>query len=364
MSKADYYEILGVSRNATAEDLKKGYRKTALKYHPDRNPDDPQAEDKFKEAAEAYEMLSNTEKRSQYDRFGHEGVNHGGFSGGRRANVDDIFRDFGDIFGGNSPFGSFFGREESTQGSHIRGTDLRIRLKLTLEEIAHGIDKHIKVKRMVKDPRANFSRCNTCQGSGEVSKYVQTLLGRMVSSGRCPQCGGTGQKMQDSPQGVEKSGLLQKEETLSIPIPAGVSEGIQLSMSGKGNEAPGGIGRPGDLLIIIEEVPHLKFERENNNICLHLGISMTDAIFGKECTVPTISGQVKIKIQPGTQGGKVLRLRNKGIQDLESRGIGDQLIYIHVWIPKSVSAEEHKILDQLSQSANFQPPKDIKYTTS
>ena len=355
MSKRDYYEVLGVSRSSTAEEIKKGYRKTALKYHPDKNPDDPNAEESFKEAAEAYEVLSDEEKRSRYDRYGHEGAHLGGSGGGRHANMEDILRDFGDIFGGGSPFDSFFGGG-GRRSSKIKGTDLRIRLKLTLEEIAKGVEKKIKVRRMIVDPRVRFGPCGTCGGSGEVRKAVQTLLGQMVSSTTCPTCGGMGQRMQNRPTGVERSGLTPKEETISIRIPAGVSEGVQLSMQGKGNEAPGGSGQPGDLLILIDEIQNEHFSRDGNDICYHLGLSIPEAALGKHLTVPTLSGNVKIKVQPGTQSGKILRLRGKGIRDLQGEGTGDQLIHIHVWTPKRLSADEQEILEQLSRSPNFRPP--------
>ena len=355
MSKRDYYEVLGVDRNSTNEDIKKGYRKTALKYHPDKNPDNPAAEDRFKEAAEAYEVLSDGEKRTKYDRYGHEGAHARGFGRGRSASVEDIFRDFGDIFGSDSPFESFFGGGERRR-SRIKGTDLRIRLKLTLEEIAKGTEKKIKVRRMVVDPRVRFSSCDTCGGRGEVRRTVQTLLGQMVSSGTCPTCGGSGQRIQHRPTGVERSGLTPKEEMLNIRVPAGISEGIQLSMQGKGNEAPGGAGQPGDLLILIDEQEDVRFFRDGNDICYRLGLSIADAVLGRQLTVPTLSGDVKITVHPGTQSGKILRLRGKGIRGLQGEGTGDQLIYIHVWTPQQISANERTLLKQLADSPNFKPP--------
>ena len=359
MSKRDYYEVLGLERSATAEEIKKGYRKTAIKYHPDKNPNNPQAEENFKEAAEAYEVLSDSDKRNRYDQYGHEGVNARGFGGGQRGNVEDIFREFGDIFGGGSPFESFFGGGgRSKQKGRGKGTDLRIRLKLTLKEIALGSEKKIKVRRMQLDPRVRFKNCDICSGSGEIRKTVQTLLGHMISSSTCNACGGTGQRIAQRPSGVDASGLIAKEETLSIRIPGGVSEGIQLSMQGKGNEAPVGTGRPGDLLILIEELPDDRFERDGNDICHHLGISIIDAALGKETTVPTLFGNVKIKIPAGTQSGKVLRLKGKGIRGLENNETGDQLICIHIWTPKQLNTEERDILEQLSASPNFRPPTE------
>ena len=362
MSKRDYYKVLGVDQHATADELKKSYRKTALKYHPDKNPNDSVAEEHFKEAAEAYEVLSNKEKRAQYDRFGHEGLGQRGAGGGHRVNVEDIFRNFGDIFGSDSPFDSFFGGgggggRGQQRASRIRGTDLRIRLKLTLEDIAQGTEKKIKVRRMVVDPRASFDNCTSCGGSGQTRKTIQTLLGQMVSSGTCPACGGMGQRIQSRPAGGEISGLMPKEETLSVRVPAGVSNGVQLSMQEKGNDAPGGIGNPGDLLILIDEVPNQHFERDGNDIRYHLGINIAEAALGKHLTVPTLFGQVKVKIEPGTQGGKILRLRGKGIRGLQGEGTGDQLIHIHVWTPKKLNNAEKEVLESIADAANFQAPR-------
>ncbi len=355
MSKRDYYEVLGVDKSASADEIKKAYRKVAIKFHPDKNPDNPEAEDKFKEAAEAYEVLSNPEKKQAYDRFGHQGVGGaagGGFGGG--MNMEDIFSQFGDIFGGGSPFESFFGGG-GRGGRRVRkGTNLRIKLKLTLEEIAHGAEKKIKVNRLVTAEGVTFKSCPSCNGTGQVRKVVNTMLGQMVSSSTCPTCSGSGQVVDQRPPGVDGSGLKQQEEVISIKIPAGVTEGMQLSMSNKGNEAPNG-GIPGDLLIVIEEVEHDVLTRDGNNIVFDQYLSFIDAALGTSVEVPTIDGKVKIKIDAGTQSGKILRLRNKGIKDINGYGKGDQLIHINVWTPKSLSKEEKEILESLRGSSNFEP---------
>ncbi len=352
MSKRDFYEILGVDKSATPEEIKKAYRKVAIKYHPDKNPDNPEAEDKFKEAAEAYEVLSNPEKRERYNRFGHAGMNGGGFSGGG-MNMEDIFSQFGDIFGGGSPFDSFFGGG-GTRRRQRKGSNLRIKLKLNLEEIAHGVEKKIKVNRMVKADGVTFKTCSTCQGSGQVRKAVNTMLGQMVSTSTCPTCNGSGQLIDHRPPGVDSSGLVPKEEVISIKIPAGVSDGMQLSMSGKGNEAPGG-GPAGDLLILVEEHHEGPLKREGNNVVFDLYISFIDAALGTSVEVPTISGKVRIKIDAGTQSGKILRLRGKGIEDLNGYGKGDELIHVNVWTPKHLSSEEKSMLEKLRGSSNFEP---------
>ncbi len=353
MAKRDFYEILGVDKSASADEIKKAYRKVAIKYHPDKNPDNPEAEDKFKEAAEAYEILSNPEKKQRYDQFGHAGMNGGGFSGGG-MNMDDIFSQFGDIFGGGgSPFDSFFGGGGGRRRGR-KGSNLRIKLKLTLEEIANGVEKKIKVNRLVQADGVTYNTCSTCQGSGQVRKVVNTMLGQMVSSSTCPSCGGAGQTIGNRPAGVDSSGLVSKEEIISIKIPGGVAEGMQLSMSGKGNEAPGG-GIPGDLLILIEEKEDDVLIREGNNVVYDLYISFIDAALGTSVEVPTIGGKARIKIDPGTQAGKVLRLRGKGIKDLNGYGTGDQLIHVNVWTPKNLTSEERDKLESLRNSDNFKP---------
>src|SRR5690606_34827740 len=336
-------------------EIKKAYRKIAIQFHPDKNPGNKEAEEKFKEAAEAYEVLSNPEKRAQYDRFGHARSGGGGY--GHTMNMEDIFSQFGDIFGGGSPFESFFGGGSRSTRRQRKGSNLRIKLKLTLEEIAQGVEKKIKVHRLVAADGVSFKSCTTCQGSGQVRKVVNTMLGQMVSSSTCPMCNGTGQTVDQRPPGVDSSGLVSKEEIISVKIPAGVSDGMQLSMSGKGNEAPGG-GIAGDLLILIEEVEDSVLKRDGNNIIYDLYLSFIDAALGTTVEVPSIGGRVKIKIEPGTQSGKVLRLRGKGLRDINGYETGDQLIYVNVWTPKKLSAEERATLENLRGSPNFEPKPD------
>ncbi|QMU27582.1 molecular chaperone DnaJ [Adhaeribacter radiodurans] len=361
MAKRDYYEVLGVSKSASADEIKKAYRKIAIKYHPDKNPDDPSAEDKFKEAAEAYEVLSDQDKRGRYDQFGHQGVNGGGYG---HMNMDDIFSQFGDIFGGGSPFGDIFGGGRSSNGRRVRkGTNLRIKLKLDLEEIANGVEKKIKVKRYVacntcggngaKNGTA-LQTCSGCQGTGQVKKVVNTMLGQMVSTSTCPVCDGEGKKVSQNCEVCQGEGRELKEEVIAINVPAGVGDGMQLSMSGKGNVPQRG-GIAGDLLIQIEEEAHPLLKREGNNIIFEQYISFVDAVLGANIEVPTIEGKVKIKIDPGTQGGKILRLRGKGIKDINGYGKGDQLIHINVWTPKHVSNDERQVLEKLRNSDNFVP---------
>jgi molecular chaperone DnaJ len=353
MAKRDYYEVLGVSKGASDDEIKKAYRKVAIKYHPDKNPGDTAAEDKFKEAAEAYEILSNAEKRSRYDQFGHQGVD-GNFGGGGGMNMDDIFSRFGDMFGGGGGgFGDFFGGGGGAPRGRRRGSDLRVRIKLNLEEIASGVEKKIKVKRQKVAEGLTFKTCPSCNGQGQVRKVVNTMLGQMVSASTCPTCQGSGQIIDKKPPGVDSSGLVREEEVITINIPAGVSEGVQLSMSGKGNEIPNGV--PGDLLIVIEELEHKELKRDGNNIHFDLYISFSDAALGTSVEVPTISGRVKVPIQAGIQSGKVLRLRGKGLKDLDGYSTGDQLIHVNVWTPKKVSEEEANLLKKLGQSPNFQP---------
>ncbi len=354
MSKRDYYEVLGVDRSVDKDALKKAYRKIAIKYHPDKNPDDKDAEEKFKEAAEAYEVLSDDEKRGRYDRFGHQGVGGagGGFSGGG-MNMEDIFSQFGDIFGGGNPFESFFGGGGGRGQRMRKGTNLRIKLKLNLKEVAHGVEKKIKVNRLIVDPNTTFKTCASCNGSGQVRKVMNTMLGQMMSTSTCPVCGGSGQTVDSRAEGVDSSGLKREEEVISIKIPAGVTDGMQLSMSGKGNEVAGGI--PGDLLILVEEIEDEVLSRDGNNVIYDLYINFVDSALGTTVEVPTIDGKAKIKIDPGTQSGKVLRLRGKGVKSLEGYGNGDQLVYVNVWTPKKLSSEEKATLETLRESPNFKP---------
>lgn len=356
--KRDYYEILGVAKTASGEEIKKAYRKVAIQFHPDKNPDNKEAEEKFKEAAEAYEILSDSDKRSQYDRFGHSRGN-GGFSG-HNMNMDDIFSQFGDIFGGGgSPFDSFFGGGSSSRGGRRqrKGTNLRIKLKLNLEEIAYGVEKKIKVNRLVRAEGVTFKTCPTCQGSGQIRKVVNTMLGQMVSASTCSSCDGSGQIIDKRPAGVDSSGLVSKEEQISVKIPAGVADNMQLSMSGKGNEAPGA-GAAGDLLILIEEIEDRHLKRDGNNLVYDLYISFVDAALGTNIEVPAVGGKVKIKIDAGTQSGKILRLRGKGLKDVNGYETGDQLIYVNVWTPKKLTSDERTKLESFRDSPNFDPHPD------
>lgn len=366
MAKRDYYEILGVSRNAAQDEIKKAYRKVAIKFHPDKNPDNPEAEDKFKEAAEAYEVLSNPDKRERYNRFGHQGVGGaagGGFGGGG-MNMDDIFSQFGDIFGGGgSPFESFFGGGSGRGQRQRKGSNLRIKLKLTLEEVAHGSEKKIKVKRYVSCDECGgngaqngtaLRACPTCNGTGQIRKVVNTMLGQMVSSSTCPTCSGEGKTIEDKCSKCHGEGRMLQEEVINVKIPEGVGEGMQLSMSGKGNVPKRG-GIPGDLLIVIEEKEDPELKRDGINIVHELYLSFIDAALGTSVEVPTIDGQVKIKIEPGTQSGKILRLRGKGIPDINGYGHGDQLIHLNIWTPKNLTDKEKDTLNSLKDSPNFKP---------
>lgn len=358
MAKKDYYEILGVKRSASSEEIKKAYRKVALKYHPDKNPGNLAAEEKFKEAAEAYEVLNNAKKRQQYDRFGHEGV-YGKTGRGPQMNTEDIFSHFSDIFGAN-PFESFFrGRSQTTQ----RGGDLRIKLKLTLQEIAQSVEKKIKVKRYTACNACGgngaqngtaLSTCSTCKGTGQARRVASTMLGQVITATTCPTCQGVGQTILTPCSACRGEGRLYKEEVLNLKIPAGVRQGMQLSMTGKGNvPAQGGI--PGDLIILIEEKEDDLLKREGTNIHYQLHISFIDAALGSDTEVPTLSGKVKIKLPPGTQSGKILRLRGKGIKDINGYGIGDQLIHVQVWTPPKLTKEEKETIESLRSSPNFVP---------
>ncbi|MGB3616503.1 MAG: molecular chaperone DnaJ [Catalinimonas sp.] len=359
MTKRDYYEVLGVARDAAPEAIKKAYRKLAIKYHPDKNPDDPSAEDRFKEAAEAYEVLSNPEKRQRYDRFGHQGV--GGAAGGPGGmSMDDIFSQFSDIFGGSggggSPFESFFSGGGGGRRAR-RGSNLRIKLKLTLDEVANGTEKKVKVNRLMTAEGVTFKTCTTCQGAGQVRRAVNTPLGQMVSASTCPTCHGSGQVIDQKPLGVDNTGLEQREEVVTLKIPAGVSDGMQLSMSGKGNMPPGG-GASGDLIILIEEQEDTVLKRDGNHVVYDLHVSFADAALGTSIEVPTIGGKVRIKIDPGTQSGKILRLKGKGIRDLNGYSRGDQLIHVNVWTPQQLTREEVEILERFRESPNFNPNPD------
>ncbi len=355
--KRDYYDVLGVSKDASETEIKKAYRKLALKYHPDKNPDDKEAEGKFKEAAEAYEVLSNGDKRAKYDRFGHAGMGGGGFGGGG-MNMDDIFSQFGDIFGGGSPFESFFGGGGGRgPGRARRGSNLRIRVKITLEEVANGTTKKIKVARMKNTGKVSYSTCPTCQGAGRVNRVTETILGRMQTASTCPTCGGDGKVVSSKEAGVNADGLERFEEVVEIKVPAGVSDGMQLNVRGKGNEGPKG-GPSGDLIVVIEEVPSEELHREGSNLHYDLFISISDAVLGTKVEVPTVSGKARISLDPGVQSGKILRLKGKGLPSVEHYGKGDLLVHINVWTPQNLSKEEQKFFEDFSESASAKPKPD------
>jgi len=357
MSKRDYYEILGVSKSATEAEMKKAYRKLALKYHPDKNPGDKEAEEKFKEAAEAYDVLSNSEKRQRYDQFGHAGMGGaagGGFGGGG-MNMDDIFSHFGDIFGGHNPFDSFFGGGGGG-GRRTRtrvGTNIRIKLKLSLEEVTNGIEKKIKYKKKTVAEGTTFESCGTCGGRGQVTRVTNTFLGQMQTATTCPTCNGSGQTVGKRPAGADAHGLVTEEVTTTINIPAGVEEGMQLSVSGKGNEVAGGVA--GDLIVLIEEKAHEHLRREGNNIIYEMYVSFPQAALGDKIEVPTVNGHVRIKLPAGTQAGKIMRLKGKGIPEINGYGTGDQLIHVNVWTPQKLSNDEKEMLKKMGGSGNFEP---------
>ena len=352
--KRDYYEVLGVSKNADEGEIKKAYRKLALKYHPDKNPGDATAEEKFKEAAEAYEVLSNPEKKAQYDRFGHAGMGQGGFGGGG-MNMDDIFSQFGDIFGG--AFGGSFGGSRGGGNRVVRGTNLRVKMKLTLEEIAEGVNKKIKVNKLVNADGVTYKNCQTCNGTGRITRVAQTFLGAMQTQSTCHVCQGAGKMIDKKPADADAQGLKRQEEVIEIDIPAGVEEGMQLSVTGKGNAGPFN-GIPGDLIVVIEEAEHPELKREGENLHFDAHVSFIDAVLGESIEIPTIGGKAKIKIDPGTQSGKVLRLKGKGLPILQGYGQGDLFVHINVWTPKKVSKEEREILEKLRESENFKPNPD------
>ena len=368
MSKKDYYEVLGVQKNATKDEIKKAYRKQALKYHPDKNPCNKEAEEKFKEAAEAYEVLSSDEKRARYDQYGHGGMGNnfgGGFGGG--MTMDDIFSSFGDIFG--DAFGGGFGRSSRGGRSSQRvnkGTNIRVKVKLTLEEFAKGAEKKIKVTKYVPCSTcggtgaaspSDVVTCSACGGTGHTVRVMNTILGQMQTSAPCNVCGGEGKVISKKCPKCYGEGIVKAEEVIPLSIPAGLSPGMQLSVSGKGNAARRG-GINGDLILVIDEEPHPELIREGNDLIYNLFISIPDAILGTHVEVPTIEGKARIKIDAGTQGGKILRLRGKGLPDVNGYGRGDLLVNINVWVPKNLTREEQKTFEQYRNSATFTPKPD------
>lgn len=352
--KRDYYEVLGVAKSASASEIKKAYRKLALKYHPDKNEGDADAENKFKEAAEAYEVLSNSEKKSRYDQFGHAGMGGGGFGGG--MNMDDIFSQFGDIFGG--AFGGAGGFGGPRGGARVvKGSNLRVKMKLSLQEIAEGVQKKIKVNKLVNAPGVTYKDCSACNGTGRVTRVSQTFLGAMQTQSTCNVCRGAGKMIDKKPNDADAQGLKRQEEVVEIEIPAGVEEGMQLSVTGKGNAGPFN-GIPGDLIVVIEEIEHEDLRRDGEHLHYDAYVNFVDAVMGHSIEIPTVSGKAKIKVEPGTQSGKVLRLKGKGLPHVQRYGQGDLFVHINVWTPKKVSKEEKEILEKLRGSDNFTPSPD------
>ena len=377
MEKRDYYEVLGVEKNASADEIKKAYRKKAIQYHPDRNPGDKEAEEKFKEAAEAYDVLSNPEKRARYDQFGHAGMSgaagnggpFGGFGGG--MSMDDIFSMFGDIFGGHGGFGGFSGfggGGGNTQQRYHRGSDLRVKVRLTLKEISTGVEKKFKLKKYVPCPHCHGSgaegnggveTCPTCKGTGSIIRNQQTILGTMQTRTTCPTCGGEGHIIKNKCKECGGEGIVYGEEIVTVKIPKGVAEGMQLSMSGKGNAGKHN-GVPGDLLILVEEEPDKELIRDENDLIYNLLLNFPTAALGGTVEIPTIDGKVKVKIEPGTQPGKVLRLRNKGLPSVNGYGTGDLLVNVSIYVPETLSKDEKKALEEMEKSDNFQPNTSVK----
>ena len=350
--KEDYYDILGISKGASQAEIKKAYRKKAIEFHPDKNPDDKNAESQFKKAAEAYEILSDPQKRSQYDQFGHAAFEGGqGFGGG--MNMEDIFSQFGDIFGsafGGGGFGGFGGQRQRA----ARGSNLRIRVKLTLEEIANGVEKKVKVKRKKQAKGVTYKTCSTCNGTGQVTRITNTILGRMQTASPCTACGGSGQMIDHRPANADANGFVVEEETVSIKIPAGVQDGMQLKVSGKGNAAPGN-GISGDLLVAISEEAHPKLQREGDNLHYDLYVSLPDAILGSSVEIDTVTGKVRLKIEAGVQSGKILRLRGKGIPNINGYSKGDLLVHINVWTPKTLNKEQKAFFEKMRTNEHFEP---------
>ena len=372
--KRDYYEVLGVQKNANADEIKKAYRKAAIQYHPDKNPGDKQAEEKFKEAAEAYDVLSNPDKRARYDQFGHAGMSgaagggggFGGFSGGGFS-MEDIFSQFGDIFGGHFSGGGF--RSSSSGGRRVnRGSDIRIKVRLTLAEIANGVTKKLKINKTVACDKCggtgakdadSYSPGSTCNGTRHVTRVENTFFGRMQTQSVCPTCGGTGKVITSPCDKCKGEGTVRGSEVVEIKIPAGVGEGMMLTVTGKGNAARHG-GVNGDLQVLIEEEPHPELMRDGNDLIHNLNITVTLALLGGTVEVPTVDGRAKIKIAPGTHAGKVLRLGGKGLPDVNGYGRGDELVVVDITIPSKLNAEEKRLVEELSRQPGFQKADSVK----
>ena len=356
--KKDFYEILGITKSATPEEIKKAYRKKAIEFHPDKNPGNKEAEENFKVAAEAYEVLSDPDKKARYDQYGHHAFENGGFGGGQHMNMDDIFSQFGDIFGGAFGGGGFSGFGGGFGGGgqrRVKGSNLRIKVKLTLEEIANGVEKKVKVKRKVQAKGVTYRTCPTCNGSGQIMKVANTILGRMQTATTCHVCSGSGKILDQKPAGADAQGMLLEDDTVSIKIPAGVVDGMQLKVAGKGNEAPGTNSIPGDLIVAIEEIEHESLKREGENLHYDLYISFAEAALGVSKEIDTVSGKVRIKLEEGIQSGKILRLKGKGIPSLNSYGNGDLLVHVNVWTPKTLNKEQKQFFEKMLTDENFIP---------
>ena len=352
--KKDFYEILGISKSADAAEIKKAYRKKAIEFHPDKNPGDAVAEENFKKAAEAYEILSDPQKKAKYDQYGHQAFDgaSGGGGGFGGMNMDDIFSQFGDIFGGGG-FSSGFGGGGGGQ-RRVKGSNLRIKVKLTLEEIANGVEKKVKVKRKVQASGVSYKTCSTCNGQGQVMRVTNTILGRMQSASTCPTCGGSGQILDKKPANADSQGMILEDETVSIKIPAGVVDGMQLKVSNKGNDAPGN-SIPGDLIVAIEEIEHETLKREGENLHLDLYVSLSEAVLGTSKDIDAVNGKVRIKLEEGIQSGKILRLKGKGIPSINSYGNGDLLVHVNVWTPKTLNKEQKQFFENNLTNENFIP---------
>ena len=349
--KEDFYDILGISKSATAAEIKKAYRKKAIEYHPDKNPGDSKAEELFKKSAEAYEVLSDPNKKAKYDQYGHQAF-EGGFGGGGGMNMDDIFSQFGDVFGG--AFGGGFGGFGGGGQRRAKGSNLRIRVKLNLEEVAQGVEKTVKVRRKKQADGVTYKTCATCNGQGQVTKIANTILGRMQTAATCSSCSGSGQIIDSKPNDADAQGMVVQEDTVSIQIPAGVEDGMQLKVGGKGNDAPGN-GVPGDLIVAIETLEHETLKREGDNLHYDLYISLSDAVLGTSKDIDTVSGKARIKLEPGLQSGKILRLRGKGIKSINGYGAGDLLVHVNVWTPKELNKEQRAFFEKMQGDENFEP---------